>query len=64
MERIAIVSAARTPIGKFLGALSPMSAVDLGAAAVGGALSRCGVAPTDVEEVYICLLYTSDAADE
>ena len=53
MERIAIVSAARTPIGKFLGALSPMSAVDLGAAAVGGALSRCGVAPTDVEEVYM-----------
>ena len=53
MERIAIVSAVRTPIGKFLGALSPMSAVDLGAAAVGGALSRCGVAPTDVEEVYM-----------
>lgn len=53
MERIAIVSAARTPIGKFLGALSPMSAVDLGAAAVGGALSRCGVSPTDVEEVYM-----------
>ena len=53
MERIAIVSAVRTPIGKFLGALAPMSAVELGAAAVVGALERCGVAPTDVEEVYM-----------
>ena len=53
MERIAIVSAVRTPIGKFLGALAPMSAVELGAAAVEGALARCGVAPTDVEEVYM-----------
>ncbi len=53
MERIAIVSAVRTPIGKLLGALSPMSAVDLGAAAVSGALARCEVEPADVQEVYM-----------
>ena len=53
MERIAIVSAVRTPIGKFLGARSPMSAVDLGAAAVAGALERCGVEPADVQEIYM-----------
>ncbi|HEB52236.1 MAG TPA: hypothetical protein ENI87_03160, partial [bacterium] len=53
MERIAIVSAARTPIGKFLGALSPLSAVDLGAAAVTAALARADVDPTDVEELYM-----------
>lgn len=53
MERIAIVSAVRTPIGKFLGSLAPMSAVDLGAAAVSGALARGGLDPTEVQEVYM-----------
>lgn len=53
MERIAIVSAARTPIGKFLGALSPLSAVDLGAAAVSAALQRAGVDGADVDELYM-----------
>jgi acetyl-CoA C-acetyltransferase len=53
MERIAIVAAARTPIGKFLGALSPLSAVQLGTAAVAAALQRAGVAPADVEELYM-----------
>lgn len=53
MERIAIVSAARTPIGKFLGSLSPLSAVDLGAAAVTAALARASVEGADVDEVYM-----------
>ena len=53
MERIAIVSAVRTPIGKFLGSLSPMSAVDLGAAAVSAALSKVGVDGADVDELYM-----------
>jgi acetyl-CoA C-acetyltransferase len=53
MERIAIVAAARTPIGKFMGGLSALSAVDLGAHAVTAALARIGVSPTDVEECYM-----------
>src|SRR5688500_20378559 len=48
-----IVSAARTPIGKFLGALSSLSAPDLGAAAIKAALQRSGVSAKDVEEVIM-----------
>ncbi|MCU0864090.1 MAG: thiolase family protein [Planctomycetes bacterium] len=51
MERIAIAAAARTPIGKFQGGLSPLSAVDLGAAATTAALQRAGVVPNEVEEL-------------
>ncbi len=48
-----IVSAARTPIGKFLGALSSLSAPDLGAVALKAALQRSGVRVEDVEEVIM-----------
>ena len=48
-----IVSAARTPIGKFLGALSSLSAPDLGATAIKAALQRSGVPAKDVEEVIM-----------
>jgi acetyl-CoA C-acetyltransferase len=51
MERIGIAAAARTPIGKFLGGLSPLTAVDLGAAATTAALQRAGVTPTEAEEL-------------
>ena len=51
MNRIAVVSAARTPIGKFLGGLSPLTAVDLGAHAARAAIQRAGIQPTDVQEV-------------
>jgi acetyl-CoA C-acetyltransferase len=52
-----IVSAARTPIGSFLGELSSMSATRLGAVAVREALARAKVAPGDVGEVYLgCVL--------
>jgi len=53
MERIGIVAAARTPIGKFLGGLSPLTAVDLGATAVQAALTMAKLAPTDVEELLM-----------
>ena len=48
-----LVSAARTPIGKFLGALSTVSAPDLGAIAIKAALERAGVSPDDVQEVIM-----------
>ncbi|GAB3805600.1 acetyl-CoA C-acyltransferase [Spirosoma humi] len=53
MNEVVIVSAVRTPIGSFGGALSTLSATDLGAAAIRGALSRAGVHPDQVQEVYI-----------
>jgi len=48
-----IVSAARTPVGKFLGGLSSLSAPELGAIAIREALRRSGVAPEAVEEVIM-----------
>jgi len=48
-----IVGAARTPIGKFLGGLSPLKASDLGAIAIKEAMSRAGVGGNDVEEVLM-----------
>src|SRR6185436_9834902 len=46
-----IVSAARTPIGKFLGGLAALQAPELGAIAVRAALQRAGVPSDEVEEV-------------
>jgi acetyl-CoA C-acetyltransferase len=48
-----IVSAARTPIGRFLGGLSTLSAPDLGAIAIREAVRRAGVDPADVQEVIM-----------
>ncbi len=48
-----IVGAARTPIGKFLGALSPLSAPELGAIAIREALKRSKVPAEDVQEVIM-----------
>jgi acetyl-CoA C-acetyltransferase len=48
-----IVGAARTPIGKFLGALSPLSAPELGAIAIREALRRSKVSAEDVQEVIM-----------
>jgi acetyl-CoA C-acetyltransferase len=48
-----VVSAARTPIGSFLGSLSAMRAPDLGAVAIKGALSRAKLAPDVVQEVFM-----------
>lgn len=53
MIDVVIVSAVRTPIGSFGGVLSALSATELGAAAIKGALGRAGVAPELVEEVYM-----------
>ena len=48
-----IISAARTPIGKFLGGLASLSAPDLGAVAIMAALERSGVPAADVQEVIM-----------
>jgi len=48
-----IVSAARTPIGKFLGGLAALQAPELGAVAVRAALQRAGVSSDEVEEVIL-----------
>ncbi|MFW5951334.1 MAG: thiolase family protein [Gemmatimonadota bacterium] len=48
-----IVSAARTPIGRFLGGLSSLSAVDLGARAIRAAIERSGIDPADIGDVLL-----------
>ncbi len=48
-----IVAAARTPIGKFLGGLAPLSAPELGAAAIRAALERSKVPAEQIEEVIM-----------
>ena len=53
MEPAYIVSGCRTPIGKFLGALSSVPATQLGAVTVREALARSGVAAADVDEVIM-----------
>src|ERR1044071_534080 len=53
MSDIVIVSAARTPVGSFNGALSSLPAHDLGKIAIQGALERAGVAAADVSEVIL-----------
>ena len=53
MAGIFIVSAVRTPIGKFGGALADLTAVDLGVAAIREAVQRAGIAVEDVQEVFI-----------
>ncbi|MGH7028234.1 acetyl-CoA C-acetyltransferase [Brevundimonas sp.] len=53
MTDVVIVSAARTPVGSFLGALSTLSGAQLGEVAIKAALERAGVAPADVDEVIL-----------
>jgi acetyl-CoA C-acetyltransferase len=48
-----IVSAVRTPIGKFQGTLTPLSASELGAVAVSAAVERASVNPASVDEVLM-----------
>src|SRR5437762_5371408 len=50
MNESVIVSAVRTPTGKFLGALKDFKATELGAMAVGEAVRRAGVDPASVDE--------------
>jgi len=53
MKNLVILSAARTPVGSFLGKLSSLTAPALGAAAIRAALERAGVPPAEVEQVVM-----------
>ncbi len=48
-----IVSAVRTPVGKFQGTLAGLSASDLGAVAIRAAVERAGVDPASIDEVLM-----------
>ena len=50
---VVIVSAARTPVGSFLGGLSSLPASKLGEVAIKAALERAGVRPDEVDEVIL-----------
>ncbi|MBS1573283.1 MAG: acetyl-CoA C-acyltransferase [Bacteroidetes bacterium] len=53
MKEVFIVSAARTPMGSFMGSLSTVPATKLGATAVKGALAKANINPSLVEEIYM-----------
>jgi len=53
VKEVVIVAAVRTPIGSFGGALASLSATELGAIALKGALDKAGVAPELVEQVIM-----------
>ena len=53
MEKPVILSAVRTPIGKFMGGLSPLTAPELGAKVVAEAVRRAGIEPGQVDEAIM-----------
>jgi acetyl-CoA C-acetyltransferase len=53
MRDVVILAAVRTAIGKFQGALSPLSAVDLGACVVREVVRRAGIEPAQVDEIIM-----------
>ena len=56
-DPIVIVGAARTPMGAFLGDLSPLSAPELGAAAIAAAQAQATIGGGEVDEVFMgCVL--------
>lgn len=52
-NKVVIVSAARTPIGSFMGSLSSLTATQLGSAAIKGAIDKINLDPSLVQEVYM-----------
>ena len=52
-KKVVIVSAVRTPIGSFMGSLSTVTATQLGAAAIKGALNKINLDPSLVNEVLM-----------
>ena len=57
MREVVIVSAARTPVGSFNGALASVSAIELGAIVIKEAIKRAGITPEMVDETILgCIL--------
>lgn len=57
MREVVIVSAARTPIGSFLGSLGSVAATKLGSVAIQAAIERAGLSAEDIQQVYMgCVL--------
>ncbi len=61
MKDVVIVAAARTPIGCYQGALSGLSATELGSVVVRALIERSGVNPQDVDEVILGQVLTAGA---
>lgn len=59
MTKAVIVSAARTPVGSFLGAFANVPAHDLGAAVLAEVVARAGIDPTDVDETILGQVLTA-----
>ncbi|MEI0566861.1 acetyl-CoA C-acetyltransferase [Brachyspira pulli] len=60
MREVIIASAVRTPVGKFLGSFSNVSAVELGTIAVKEALKRANIKPEQVDETYFgCVIQSA-----
>jgi acetyl-CoA C-acetyltransferase len=57
MKEVVIVSAVRTPMGSFGGSLKSLSATQLGAIAIKGAIAKAGIKPEQVQDVLMgCVL--------
>lgn len=59
MTKVVIASAARTPVGSFLGGLSSLKPQDLGTIAIKGALERAGITGDQVDEVILGQILTA-----
>ncbi|MDQ3290295.1 MAG: acetyl-CoA C-acyltransferase [Bacteroidota bacterium] len=53
IKEVYIIAAVRTPIGSFMGSLAALTATQLGAAAIKGALEKAGVSKSEVQEVIM-----------
>lgn len=59
MKEVVIVGAARTPVGRYMGALKDLPAYDLAALALNGAVEKAGISPQMVDEVVMGQSYQS-----
>jgi acetyl-CoA C-acetyltransferase len=62
MRRAAIVGAVRTPVGKFLGSLAPLTAERLAAHIIRATVARTGIDPERIEDVVIAQSYANSEA--